>query len=115
MGASAVEDAAAGRVSTVLTSGFRLSLFGFRTDFRPQTETSDLSPCTSDHRLPAFASQGRALTTDLGLPCQRTFHVPNRTAEIVSGRHDLLADLMQESESPKPGAQSLKPVPRAKV
>lgn len=108
MGASALEDAAAGRVSTVLTSGFRLSLFGFRTDFRPQTETSDLSPWTSDHRRPAFAYQVRAWTTDLGLPCQRTFHVPNRTAEIVSARHDLWADLMQESES-------LKPVPRAKV
>ena len=42
MGASPVEDAAGGTATSVLGSGFRFSLFGFRA-----FQTSDLGPRTS--------------------------------------------------------------------
>lgn len=53
MGASAVEDAAAGRVSTVLASGSRFSASGLISDLRlrPLTQPLDVGPSASGFRL----------------------------------------------------------------
>ena len=55
MGASPVEDAAGGTATSVLGSGFRFSLFGFRA-----FQTSDLGPQPSD-RSPRISTAFAAL------------------------------------------------------